>query len=83
MVLKKDMEVELEDSEEEMYKEKTHREPAEPVMKGSERNLPLHKNIPVVLFDERGDKKEEEKYSANNTRPPDEVVTENGGRNLS
>lgn len=55
------MEIKLEDREEEMHKKKPHREPAEPVMKRGEGNLPLHKNVPVVLFDERGDEKEEEK----------------------
>lgn len=82
MILKKDMEIKLEDGEEEMHKEKPHREPAEPVMERGEGDLPLHKNIPVVLFDERGNEEEEKKYPSQNTRPPNEVITEKCGCNL-
>lgn len=65
-----------------MDKEETKGEPAKPVMKGGEGNLPLHKNVPVVLFDERGGDKEKEKDPTYNARPPDEVVAENCCGNL-
>ena len=72
----------MEDCEQEMHKKESERDPAEPVMEWGEGNLPLHENVPVVLFDERGNDEKKEKDTAQDTRPPNEVITEDGGWKL-
>lgn len=68
------MKIKLEDRKEDMDKEETKREPPEPMMKRSERNLPPHKGLVIELFYEGGDTEREEKESTDHSRPPDEVI---------
>lgn len=83
IVLKKDMEIKLEYCKEEMQKEESNREPPKPMMKGSKANLPLHKDVEVVLFNCRSNYQKYKKYATENSRPPNEIVTEKRCCNLS
>jgi hypothetical protein len=46
-------------------------------MYGGERNLPFHKNFPIVLLYKGGKDEYEEAYASENADPPREIVAQN------